>query len=781
MWGKSVGLKASIANIFMALAALVAAAAVFLSATDAGAQAFRFSTIIVEGNERVRDETVISIGGLSEGEGYSAAELNDAAQAIRASGFFDEVEIDPVGARLTITVVEFPTIRLIAFEGNARITDEELALAIESQERFFYSLAQAERDVEAITEVYAQRGRIAATVVARTIEREGNLVDLVFEIVEGEIVEIERISFVGNRTFSDRRLRGILESRQAGLLRVFQQNDTFVADRIAFDEQVLTDFYRSNGFVDFVVQSVDVTLTRDRSGFLITFNIQEGQRYRVGEVNIVSEIAGADPDVYGRAVRLNTGEIYSPVSIDEDIARIEELAVDNELPFLRVEPRIDRDDRNLSLSVTYVLIEGDRVFIERIDIEGNTTTLDRVIRREFDVVEGDPFNARVIRAAAARIRALNFFATSSVDTREGSSPDRVIVEVDVVERPTGEITFGANFNSDNGLSLTAGISETNFLGRGQSLDFDLSLSERRQLISFGFTEPAVLDGQNSFFLRIRYATTNNSNADYDTETFVFRPGLGFPVGQRSRLTVNYELAYTDLTGVRGEAGDPPADRASLKIFEEADQGGIVDSLIGYAFTYDTRRSGLDPTRGVVLRFSQELAGIGGDRSFLKTTAEIGGEVRLLSEAVTVRATVEGGALNFADGDESRVTDRYFMGSTVMRGFQPGGIGPRDADTDDALGGELFAVARLETTFPVGVPEEYGLRGGAFVDYGSVWQVGNTDSVTVLYDEFTPRMVVGASIFWSTPIGPLRFNFTDAIIKEEFDRERTFDVTISTQF
>nr|WP_245820486.1 outer membrane protein assembly factor BamA [Flavimaricola marinus] len=747
----------------------------------AEAQQFRFTNIQVSGNQRIETATIISRSGVTPGQALSGGALNDAAQALRASGLFETVDLIPQGSTLIINVVEFPTINRINFEGNNRLSDAELAALVRSRERRVYSPSVAEADVSAIVEAYVNEGRINAVVTPSIIRRSDNRVDLVFEVNEGGLTEIERISFVGNRSFGETRLRGVLETKQAGLLRVLIGRDTFVADRIAFDRQVLTDFYNSRGYPDFVVQNVDVALTRQRDAYLITFNVQEGQQFRFANVSVSSEMPEADAAAFQNIVRLRPGVIYSPELIDRDIARIERLALRQGINFLTVEPRITRNDRDLTLDVDFVLVRGDRIFVERIDIEGNNTTLDRVVRNQFDIVEGDPFNPRAIRESAERIRALSYFATADVQARPGSSPDQVVVDVNVTEAPTGSLSFGGNYSSDNGFALVAGYSERNFLGRGQRLNFDLSTGENNRVISFDFYEPQFLGRDLGGGFSLDYRTTDNENALYDTETFRFSPSFSFPVSENGRLSLFYGLEFTDLTDVSGERTDPPSDRASLLIFDEADEGGVLTNSLGYSYSFDTRRTGLNPSAGVLLRFGQEFGF--GDSDFIKTTALASAETRVFREEITLRATLEGGYLAYQEG-ASRVTDRFFMGSRVMRGFEPGGIGPRDADTDDALGGNAFAVARFEAEFPIGLPEEYGITGGAFVDVGSLWDVGDFRSLSesdVLYNEFTPRAVAGVSIFWDTPLGPLRFNFTEPLLAEEFDNTKGFDLTVSTQF
>ena len=747
--------------------------------TSATAQQFQFGAVEVSGNQRIETGTILTYAGITRGQSLSAAELNDAVQRIRASGQFEAVDAVPSGNTLIITVVEYPTINRISIEGNTRLSDEELSAVIGSVARRVYSPVQAEQDVAAITQAYADSGRVNAVVTPSIIRQTDNRVDLVFAVAEGGISEVERISFVGNRSFSERRLRGVLETKQAGLLRLLISRDTVDPDRIAADQRVLTDFYNSRGYADFAIQNVDVALTQDRSAYLITFNVQEGQRFTFGDITVTSDIPEADAAEFQAALRLHTGVVYSPSLIEADIARLERLALRKGLNFVAIEPRITRNDRDLQLNVEFALVRGERIFVERIDIEGNNTTLDRVIRNQFRVVEGDPFNPRAIRESAERIRALGFFANADVNAREGANPGEVVIDVNVEEAPTGSLSFGANFGSDNGFSLIASFKERNFLGRGQGLNFELSTGEANRVFSFDFSEPNFLGRDLRFGVSLDYKTTNNQNALYDTESFRFSPSIAFPVSENGRLTVFYAAEYTDITDVAG-SGTPAdqTDDASVVIEQEAALGGFWANSLGYSYSFDTRRTGLDPNTGVLLKFGQEFGF--GDTEFIKTTALATAETKVWGEELTLRATVEGGLLAYSQG-ESRVTDRFFLGSRLLRGFQPSGIGPRDAVTDDALGGNVFAVARLEAEFPLGLPEEYGITGGAFFDYGSVWDVGNAFGANVLYDDFTARSVVGLSIFWTTPIGPLRFNFTNALDAQTFDQPKSFDLTISTTF
>ncbi len=766
-------------------AALRMSAAVFLGLATlaplpAVTQDFSFDSVVVRGNALIETGTILTYLNLSGGQAVSGADVNDAVQRLRATGLFESVDASTEGGQLVVTVVEFPTIYRINIEGNSLLKDDALLPLLSSQERRVYNPATVEQDAAVLAQAYADKGRVNAVISPRLIRLPDNRVNVVFEVNESGVTEVEQIAFNGNTAFSDRRLRGILATKQAGALRVLVGSDTFVQDRIEFDKRVLTDFYQSRGYVDFTVNDVNVALTRGREAYQVTFDVTEGQQYHYGTVEVASTLADVDPALYQEVVRTKPGSTYSPVDLENDIARIEELAVRQGLQFVQVEAKIDRDPANQVLNVSFEMTRGPRVFVERIDIEGNNTTLDRVVRQQFRVVEGDPLNTRSIRQSAERIRALGYFADASVQARQGSSEDQVVVDVNVTEQPTGSLSFGVNYSTDGGLSLVASFKEANFLGRGQKFNLSVSTAETNKLLSFSFAEPYLLGRDLEAGFDLNYRLTDNESATYDTETFSIKPGMTFSVSDRGRLSTYLIGSYSDITNV-STAGD-----VSPYILSDAAEDGRWSGGLGYAYNWSSRRDGLDEKSSYVLRFGQQ-AGFG-DNQYLQTTALAGAETKVLGEDVTLRATVEGGFQDFYDGT-SLVTDRFFLSSSQMRGFDRHGMGPRYYDAsgatliDDPLGGNAYAVARLEAEFPLGLPEEYGIHGGLFYDYGSLWDTGldcGADA-NLLYCDFTPRGVAGASVFWDTPLGPLRFNWTWGIETEEHDETSAFDVTISASF
>jgi outer membrane protein insertion porin family len=805
VWGKNVGIscgnRVKRTNILYRGVSVVALAVTFgfgLSPNFAEAQNYRFNRVQVEGNQRIQSSTIVAYTGIERGKTVSAGKLNDAYQNIIDSGVFESVDLIPRGNTLVIKVTEFPTINKINFEGNRRIKDENLAEIVESSPRRVFDPAVAERDAAAIAEAYGVQGRLASRVTPRIIRRSDNRVDLVFEISEGDTTEVERVSFLGNQVYSDRRLRRVLETKQAGLLRAFVNKDTLIEDRIEFDKQVLRDFYLSRGYVDFRVNSANAEVTRERDAVFLVVDVTEGQQFSFGDISVSSEVAEADADEFRAALKSKPGVIYSPTIVETEIERLENLALRLGIDFLRVEPRVTRNDRDLTLDVEYILTRGPRVFVERIDIEGNTTTLDRVIRERFRTVEGDPFNPREIRRTAERIRALGFFSESDVDVREGSSPSTVIVDVDVEEQPTGSLSLGGSYSVNDGFGVSIGLSENNFLGRGQRLAFNIATATESDAYVLGFVEPHLLGRDLRFSLDLGVSESDSSFSEYDTKRAFFSPALTFKLSESSALRVSYSwqnsemIARSDVTDTSVTPNNTyPA--AAPTVANEIAQGERSSSVIGLKYTYDSRLTGLDPNAGFLFEFGADYAGLGGDNEYLKTTTKFVAQKQVFNEEVTLRATLETGALHWLGNNSSRSVDRFVLSPSIMRGFEPGGIGPRDQSAlpgtsignyNDFLGGNLYAVARFDAEFPLGLPEELGLRGALFYDVGNLWGLNDVDtsgSSNIVGRNGSFRHVIGFSVLWTTGLGPLRFNFSKALRKEDFDQEQSFDLTLQARF
>ncbi len=733
-----------------------------------------FSRIDVAGNQRINADTIRTIAGIAPGTRVSPAQINDALQNLYASGLFETVDVRPERGRLVIEVVENPTINRVSIEGNRRIKDDVLLPLVGSQPRRAYSPNQAEADVEAITLAYAQAGRLAARVTPKIIKRSDNRVDLVFEVQEGRTVEVNRIGFTGNRVYSDRRLRRTLETKQAGLFRTLVRRDTYIQDRVEFDKQKILEFYNKRGYIDAEVISSAADFSRERNSFLLNFKIQEGQQYNFGEMNITSLEPDVNVEDYDTALKINPGRPFDARKVETTLERMDVIAYNAGLPFVRAIPRVTRNDETRTIDIEFELQRGDRIFVERIDIEGNSTTLDRVIRRQFRVVEGDPFNPREIRQAADRIRALGYFADVQIESRQGSGSDQAVIDVNVEEQSTGSLGFGVGYGTDDGLSGTITLTENNLLGRGQSVSLSLTTSGEDRNFDFSFTEPALYDRDLLAGVGIFYRTSNSSFTNYDTTALGIAPRIAFPISENARLQLSYSIA-------RNKVDNVPATASPLLNIE---QKSFYTSEFGVRYTLDRRNSPIDPTAGFILSLDNRIAGSSGNRSYFKAVANAKAYRSFLNEEFIVSAEVEGGFLNSFGGNSS-IVERFHMGGNTLRGFESFGIGPRDVTggLDDALGGKYYALARFEASFPIGLPEEYGIHGGIFFDVGSLWGLDVTSSGGSTVDDSSKiRSAIGVSIFWDTVIGPLRFNFAKPLDSVAgVDKTQRFNFTIDTRF
>ncbi len=731
-----------------------------------------FSSIMVVGNQRVETATILSFADMPLNTILTDSEINNSLKRITSSKLFESIEFEIVNKTLKILVTEYPIINQISIEGNKSLTDEQLLEFISSKPLNVFSNSLAASDADKLAETYSSLGRISAEVVPLIIRRSENRVDLVFEIFEGPVIEVKRLSFVGNRDFSDRRLRRVLQTKQAGLLRKFRGNDTFAEDRIELDKQLLSDFYSARGYIDFKILSSTSALTRQRDGFFVTFKIEEGYPYKLGKISVSSTVAEVGTEGFMDILNLESGLTFSPTHIDEAISRAERLASEKGLKFIRVDPIIDRNDNSRTLDIIFQLTRGERIFVERIDISGNTTTIDRVIRNQFKTIEGDPFNPRNIREASARINALRFFEPISVNTKAGSDDSKIVIDVKVEERPTGSLTFGASYGQSTGFGGNIQLAQRNLLGRGQRLSVSLDTSANSRTYSISFGEPHFLSNDLSFDIDVFNTITNNQFSAYDTNSYGIRPSVAYPVSRNARATISYTFGGKGLLNLSS---------GSSQIIR-GEKASKSSSVIGIGYEYDTRRSGYNPDAGIKFKLGQEYAGFGAANTYLKTDASIGGKMEAFNGDLTLTAELEAGRLLSLSGGSS-IQERYFANG-ALRGFEYKGLGPRDrsAQNNDALGGNLFVATRFEAGFPIGFLEGYGMSGGAFYDIASVWGLDNTTgSAGIVDDSFSLRSSIGLSLFWKTVVGPLRINYSTALSKKSYDKIQMLELSVSTQF
>tara|TARA_R110000782_G_scaffold24964_13_gene64974 strand:- start:8140 stop:10422 length:2283 start_codon:yes stop_codon:yes gene_type:complete len=727
------------------------------------------SEVRVEGNQRIEADTIRSYLLISVGTPYDRSRVDRSLKALFNTGLFADVTIRQEGDAVIVNVVENPIINRLAFEGNQRIEDETLTAEIQLRPRIVYTRARVQNDVQRIITVYRRSGRFAATVEPKVILLPENRVDLVFEINEGEETGIKKIRFFGNDNFSDSQLLGEISTEETRWYNFLSDSDTYDPDRLTFDRELLRKFYLSKGYADFRVVSAIAELTPDRDGFFITFAVEEGPKYKFGAIDVKSEIKDISPEALFEQVTTIEGETYNADKIEDTIQKITFELGKLGYAFVNVRPRIDRDRENLTIAVTYEVNKGPRVYVERINITGNVRTLDYVIRREMKLAEGDAFNTALLRLSQSRVRGLDFFEKVEVTQEEGTAPDKTIINVDVQEKSTGELSVGAGFSTTESVSANLQIRERNLLGRGQDLRFGISVGAQSQTVDIGFTEPYFLDRDLSAGFDIfRTVRDYQDESGYDLERTGFVLRSGFPIRENVRGDVFYSLV--------NEKIDNLASNAPVSIQKAS--GEYLISSVGYTITISDLDDTLFPTTGSKYTFGQTLSGLGGDVRSLATNASYIRFFPVYENDVVLSTGITGGYI-FGLGEDVILAQRYNVGGRNFRGFDNRGIGPRDIASGDALGGNAYFVATAELRFPVGLPDEYGVLGRTFLDVGTLTTIDDNDPGIV--DDPSIRAAVGVGLNWVSPFGPIQINVAVPLLKEDYDKEEIFQLDFGTRF
>ena len=727
------------------------------------------SFIRVEGTQRVEAETVRAYMIVAEGTTDEAELVDQSVKTLFASGLFSDVRIRREGQGLVVTVLENPIINRVSFEGNSAISDDSLGDEAVLKPRQIYTRAKVQDDVERFIELYRRSGRFAARIDPKVIQLPQNRIDLVFEIDEGPVTGIRSINFIGNRTFDDQRLRDIIITRESRWWRVFTSNDNYDPDRIAYDRELLRRFYLSQGFADFRVVSSTAELSRNGEEFFVTFNIEEGERYRFGEGRISTNLDTVDIVQLEELITHEPGDRYDARALDATVEALIKTVGESGFAFADVRPRPNRNSDARVIDIEYTIDEGPRVYVERININGNSRTHDDVIRRELRLSEGDAFNRVLLNRAERDVRGLGYFGEVEVNESPGSGPDQTIIDIDVTEQPTGELSFGVGYSSTENLTTEFSISERNFLGRGQRLQLQFGLSNQVNRYVVGFTEPHFLGRDVSAGFNF-FNTSTNYNFQSGLETRVTGLGLslGFPLSQDGRLSLFFNLSEDELKNTSLSAGVNP----SYTDFK---------SQLGYFYAIDKRDDVIEPTDGWNFGFGQDIAGPIGDVSFLRTTMSAS-YYHELAEGYIFNARANMGVVHDYKGGVINYNDRFFKGGSSFRGFDRSGVGPRQISTGYALGANKFFIGTTQVSLPLGIPKEVGMRANAFVDFGVL---GDTDSVSGqagdIRDELAFRATYGLSISWRSPFGPVRFDFARPLVKEDYDEVRFFRFSVGTRF
>jgi len=763
--------------------ALVAAVIVTLSClqgaglrvvSPAAAQSV-ISSIVVQGNQRIEADTVRSYLVISQGDPFDPVRIDDSLKALFRTSLFSDVQIFRQGGNLIVQVDENPIINRINFEGNREVTDDALLKEVQLRPRTVFTRARVQSDLQRLNAIYRRSGLFTARIVPKIIRLPQNRVDLVFEISEGEETQIERINFVGNREFSDSELRQVISTGESAWWKILGASDNYDPDRLSFDRELLRRHYLQNGYADFRVVSGTAELARDGERFFITFTVEEGPKYQFGEIRVDVGNTSLDADAVLQEITTLEGDTYDANEVDKSIEQITLQAGKLGFAFAQVRPNAERDEENLRINITYTINEGPRVYIERIEVVGNVRTLDVVIRREMRLVEGDAYNRILVDRARRRITSLDFFNTVEIKEQQGSSSDKVILVVQVDEKSTGQLNFGAGFSTTEAILGTVSLSERNLLGRGQFVRLSTSLSFKRQQLDFSFTEPYFLGRQIRAGVDAFATETDlQSESSFDSRQIGGGLRFGFPLSENSSLALRYNFTNRRISDVDGSA--------SLAIQQSAGTTNI--STVGASWIYDTLDSPLNPTSGFRIAIDEDIAGVGGDVFFWRSEGRAT-YFYTIFESVRFMLRASGGYIGSLNGDKVAIIDRFFKGGESFRGFERSGIGPRDltpGSNGDSLGGQAFAIGTAEVSFPLGLPEEFGVRGAVFGDVGTLFSAPEASSNPfVVGNNADPRASVGVSLLWTSPLGPLRFDLAYPLVKESFDQEEFFRFSAGTRF
>jgi outer membrane protein insertion porin family len=744
--------------------------------------------IRVTGNRRVEPETVRSYLQFSVGQPYDAGRVNASLQALFGTGLFADVSINQEGDTVVVYVVENPVINQVAFEGNSEVDTDTLRAEVQLKPRSVYTRARVQGDVQRILDVYRRQGRYAATVEPKIIELEQSRVNLVFEINEGGATKVQGVNFVGNHAFSDAQLRDIISTTQSGWFDFLKGTAYYDPDRMNLDRELLRQFYLKNGYADVRVVAANAELDRDGSGFTINFAIDEGEQYSFGPVTIENSLPGLDPNSLTGDILTHQGETYNGSDVEKSVEALTLKTAEQGFAFARVRPRAVPDPAARIISLSYLVDEGPRIYIERINVNGNVRTKDYVIRREFRLAEGDAYNPLLVDRAKKRLNSLGFFKAVDIKRRPGTTSDRVILDVDLVEQSTGELSFGAGYSTSEGVIGDVSISERNLLGNGQFLRLRLAGSLERMQVDLSFTEPRFLDQNLSAGFDLFHKEIDQSQeAGYSSTRTGGTVRLGFPLSEDLWMQTGYTLEYTTM-----DVENKYRDHVSDVVLREIDTRGddALASSIGTSLTYDKRNHPKNPTSGYYMQVATDFAGLGGDVQYVRVNAE-GRAYYPISEKVTFVGRVVGGHIEGWGDEDVRLTDLYYRGGETIRGFDRGGFGPRDVTAGgrkDALGGKTYWAGTAEVRFPLPfVPDDLGLSGAVFADAGSLWGANDLAKEMAaagdiaLSDENTIRTSVGASIMWNSPVGPIRMDFAKALTKAKYDEEQFFRFGASTKF
>ncbi len=729
----------------------------------------KVSKIEISGAQRIEESTIASYMDLKVGDNVDNAATDRALKSLFSTGLFADVKVKQSKGLVFVHVIENPVINIISFEGNDKIKDEELLSEVQLRQRQVFTRAKVQSDVSRLYQIYRRQGRFSILIQPKVIRLDQNRVNLVFEIHEGDITKVRSIRFVGNENYSDAKLRSVITTKEKSWLRFMSSSDRYDADRLSYDQELLREYYLSQGYADFKILSAVAELSNDKSGFFITMTVEEGSRYKISGSEIISDIKHFDAEILNSSIIFDAGDWYDLGEVKRSVGKMTDQLGDLQYAFVDVRPDIRKNRDDKTIIVAFMISETPRVFVERINVNGNIRTLDKVLRREMQIVEGDPFNRSKLSLSERNVRNLNFFETVDVDVSQGSAPDKTVIDIDVQEKSTGELSIGAGFSSTDGPLADVSIRERNLLGKGQDLMLSTTLAGKKSEFNLSFTEPYFLGRDISagfdMFHTIRDLQDESS---YDQKRSGGGVRLGYPLSDNWRQTLRYRLERNEIENVNSDASRYISDQ----------EGTRTTSAVSQRLFYDTRDSSIYATSGTTYWLDTEIAGAGGDAKYVsaKTGAS---HYYPLAEQWVVNVLAEGGAIQAYSDSDVEINERYFLGGSSLRGFERSGVGPRDSSTGDSLGGNFFYRGSIEMSFPLGLPKELGIKAHTFSDFGSLWDIDEGGSS--LQEGNSLRAAAGIGVSWKSPFGPIRLDYAVPYAKEDYDEEEQLRFDFGTRF
>lgn len=741
--------------------------------SSAGAEVLK--NVSIEGTRRFEAASIMQNLKLQKGQNITAYDVDNITKTLFETRLFSDVSAHMNNGTLVIQVQENPIVREVYFEGNDKMDDDVLKTEIELKPRTVYTASTAQSDADRLLTLYKRSGRFGATVTPKIIKKDQNRVDVVFEIEEGAKTTVEKISFTGNERFDSGTLKDVMVTKENAWYRFFASTDTYDPDRLNYDKEMLRRFYLKHGYVDFKVVNAAAELLPDKTGFTLTINVSEGDRYRFEQpqikVSLPAYAKKANKDDLIKLLDFSAGEWFNAERIDSTIEKLTDKFADEGYAFVEVTPEFQKNDNDKTVKIVFRVQEGEKVFVNKINIHGNSRTQDKVIRREFKIKEGDAFNASKLRRSKQKVEDLDYFEKVDFKTVPvyGDS-SKTNVDVSVAEKSTGSFNVGVGWSSYDGMLFETGIVERNILGSGNIVNLNAMISQKETQYIAGLTNPYFLDLPLLAGLEIFRTTRDNSDSSsYSYTSYGATTRFGWNYTDALRQTVRYTLRKDDVNDIDSDAS----------IYIQEQRGKTTVSMIGQDISYDRRDSKINPTEGYYLNLGADYAGIGGDTKFVRVTATAI-QYFSLADDVVLSLRGDGGHIWGTGGKDVRINNRFFLGDYSLRGFEYGGVGARDRATDDALGGNWYATASTELVFPLGLPREIGIKGKTFVDAGIIGKPDGYDEKYMDYNSGV-RVAVGTGILWQSPMGMINLDFSLPVVKESYDKTQIFRLNFGKGF